>query len=65
MFVDGVYLSRPGIIMGEMVDLEQVEVLRGPQGTLFGRNTSVGLLNIKTKKPSLRGDGDGLYSPFA
>lgn len=54
VFLDGVYLSRPGIALGDLLDLEQVEVLRGPQGTLFGRNTSAGALNIKTKKPNLR-----------
>lgn len=55
VFLDGVYLSRPGVALGDLMDLEQVEVLRGPQGTLFGRNTSAGALNIKTKKPNLDG----------
>lgn len=53
VFLDGVYLSRPGIALADLLDLEQIEVLRGPQGTLFGRNTSAGALNIKTKAPSL------------
>ena len=53
VFVDGVYLSRPGVALGDLMDLEQIEVLRGPQGTLFGRNTSAGALNIKTKAPDL------------
>lgn len=53
VFLDGVYLSRPGIALGDLLDVEQVEVLRGPQGTLFGRNTSAGALNIKTRKPDL------------
>lgn len=53
VFVDGVYLSRPGIALADLLDLEQIEVLRGPQGTLFGRNTSAGALNIKTKRPNL------------
>lgn len=53
VFLDGVYLSRPGVALGDLVDLEQIEVLRGPQGTLFGRNTSAGALNIRTRKPNL------------
>ena len=54
VFLDGVYLARPGIALGDLVDLEQIEVLRGPQGTLFGRNTSAGALNITTQKPNLK-----------
>ncbi len=53
IFLDGVYLSRPGIALGDLLDVSQVELLRGPQGTLFGRNTSAGALNIKTLKPNL------------
>ncbi len=53
VFLDGVYLSRPGVALGDLVDVAQIEVLRGPQGTLFGRNTSAGALHIKTKKPDL------------
>jgi len=53
VFLDGVYLSRPGAALGDLVDVERVEILRGPQGTLFGRNTSAGALNITTKKPNL------------
>ena len=55
VFLDGVYLSRPGIALADLLDLQQIEVLRGPQGTLFGRNTSAGALNIKTKAPNLEG----------
>ncbi len=53
VFIDGVYLSRPGIALGDLLDLERLEILRGPQGTLFGRNTSAGALNITTKRPNL------------
>ena len=53
VFIDGVYQSRPGVALGDLVDLERLEILRGPQGTLFGRNTSAGALNISTKRPNL------------
>ena len=53
VFIDGVYQSRPGVALGDLIDLERLEVLRGPQGTLFGRNTSAGALNITTKRPNL------------
>ncbi|HEX2560135.1 TonB-dependent receptor, partial [Phenylobacterium sp.] len=52
VYVDGVYLGRPGMALNDLIDIEQVEVLRGPQGTLFGRNTSAGVLNITTRKPT-------------
>ncbi|MEM8826044.1 MAG: TonB-dependent receptor, partial [Pseudomonadota bacterium] len=51
IFIDGAYQSRPGVALSEFVDVERVEVLRGPQGTLFGRNTSAGALNITTNRP--------------
>lgn len=53
IFIDGAYQSRPGVALSEFVDLERVEVLRGPQGTLFGRNTSAGALNITTARPDV------------
>lgn len=52
VFIDGVYYPRPGSLVGNMVDIQSVEVLRGPQGTLFGRNTPAGALNITTRAPS-------------
>jgi outer membrane receptor protein involved in Fe transport len=51
VFVDGVYRSRSGIGLNELGEIDRVEVLRGPQGTLFGRNASAGLIHIITKRP--------------
>lgn len=53
--IDGVIRARTGVALSELGDLERIEVLRGPQGTLFGRNTSSGLINILTKQPDLTG----------
>jgi iron complex outermembrane receptor protein len=54
VFIDGVYRSRSGIGLNELGEIDRVEVLRGPQGTLFGRNASAGLINIISKRPSYR-----------
>lgn len=51
VFIDGVYRGRVGSAMSDLVDVEQIEVLRGPQSTLFGKNTSAGVISITTKKP--------------
>ncbi len=51
VFIDGVYRSRSGIGLNELGEIERVEVLRGPQGTLGGRNASAGIISILSKKP--------------
>lgn len=51
LYVDGVYIGSAAAVSGRLFDLENVQVLRGPQGTLFGRNTVAGTINIVTRKP--------------
>jgi iron complex outermembrane recepter protein len=53
VFVDGVYRSRSGVGLNELGEIERIEVLRGPQGTLFGRNASAGLIHVISKKPNM------------
>ena len=50
--IDGVVMSRSGQAMADFLDLDQIEVLNGPQGTLFGKNASAGVLNITTREPT-------------
>lgn len=52
VFIDGVYRARAGAALGDLPDVERIEVLRGPQGTLFGKNTSAGALSVVTAGPS-------------
>jgi len=56
-FIDGVYRSRSGVALTELGAIDRIEVLRGPQGTLFGRNASAGLLNIITAAPQFETSG--------
>ena len=66
VFIDGVYRSRTGAGLNELGEIERVEVLRGPQGTLFGRNASAGLINIISKKPSFEfgATGEATYGNY-
>ncbi len=67
VFVDGVYRSRSGNALGDLGPIDRIEVLRGPQGTLFGRNASAGLLNIVTAQPDLtriEGYGSASYGNY-
>ena len=50
-FIDGVYRSRTGLGLNDLGEIERIEVLRGPQGTLFGKNTVGGVVNVITKRP--------------
>jgi iron complex outermembrane receptor protein len=51
-YVDGVYFARPAATTLDFIDIDQIEVLRGPQGTLFGKNTTAGAFNVTTRKAS-------------
>lgn len=57
VFIDGVYRGRPGAALNDLSDIAQIEVLRGPQGTLFGRNTSGGVINVRSQAPSFTPEG--------
>ena len=52
LYIDNVYLGRPGMAVFDLMDIEQLDVLRGPQGTLFGKNTTAGVINITTRAPT-------------
>src|SRR5205823_13987508 len=52
--IDGVYRPRNGVGFGDIGDIDRIEVLKGPQGTLFGKSTSAGVINILTAQPSFK-----------
>ena len=53
--IDGVYRPRNGVGFGDLGELERIEVLKGPQGTVFGKNTSAGVINVISKRPDFDG----------
>ncbi len=66
VFIDGVYRSRSGAQISDLPNIERVEVLRGPQSTLFGKNASAGVISVVTKKPQFEFGGvvDATVSNF-
>jgi iron complex outermembrane receptor protein len=60
IFVDGVYLSRTGQLLSNFLDYDNLQILKGPQGTLFGKNTTAGALMLTSTKPQFN-DYDGSY----
>ena len=58
VYIDGVYAARSGGAMLAFNDVERIEVLKGPQGTLFGRNTAAGAISIVTKRPTMQNEGN-------
>lgn len=57
-YVDGVYYARPAATTLDFIDVDRIEVLRGPQGSLFGKNTTSGAFNITSRKPSFTSGAD-------
>lgn len=57
MVLDGVVLARPGQMVADLLDVDRIEVLRGPQGTLFGKNASAGVISITTRSPTPENGG--------
>mgnify|MGYP001150784155 CR=1 FL=1 len=60
--VDGVVMGQAGSSLGDLPDVERIEVLRGPQGTLFGKNASAGVINVVTRRPSKEFTGNSSMS---
>jgi iron complex outermembrane receptor protein len=62
LYLDNVYLARPGMAAFDALDIEQLELLRGPQGTLFGKNTTAGVVNISSRKPGRTAESEAELS---
>jgi iron complex outermembrane receptor protein len=58
LYIDGVFYARPAAATLDFLDVERIEVLRGPQGTLFGKNTSAGAINVTTRRASFTPQAD-------
>src|SRR5690606_13816752 len=57
--IDGVYRPRTGVGFGDLGEIERIEVIKGPQGTVFGKNTSAGVINVVTRRPSYTQSAEG------
>ena len=59
VMIDGVYRPRNGVGFGDLGELERIEVLKGPQGTVYGKNTSAGVINVVTRRPDYETSAEG------
>lgn len=59
LYIDDVFYARPAAAAFDFIDLESLEILRGPQGTLYGKNTTAGAINLRTRAPSFEPEGRG------
>ncbi len=67
VFIDGIYRPRAGMVLTDLLDIDKIEILRGPQGTLFGKNTSAGTISLMSAKPVLgtfEGDAEMRFGSY-